>query len=82
MIWLKSAANEFGRLAQGVGDRVKGTDTIHFIRKDKVPYERQKDATYASFTCDIRPHKDEKSKPDLLHEEIVSTTQTTWECPQ
>jgi hypothetical protein len=29
--WKLSAANEFGRLAQGVGSRVKGTNTIHFI---------------------------------------------------
>jgi hypothetical protein len=27
-IWLKSGANEFGRLAQGVGGEVKETDTI------------------------------------------------------
>ena len=26
--WLTSAANEFGRLAQGIGNRVKGTNTI------------------------------------------------------
>jgi hypothetical protein len=32
-----SAANESGRLAQGVGRRVKATNTILFIRKDQVP---------------------------------------------
>ena len=32
--WQISGANEFGRLAQGVGDRVKGTNTIKFIRKE------------------------------------------------
>ncbi len=36
-IWNKSAANEFGRLAQGVGRRVKSTNTIFFIRKDQLP---------------------------------------------
>jgi hypothetical protein len=42
--WAKSAANEFGRLAQGLKDgRVKGTDTIKFIHKDQVPAERIKD---------------------------------------
>ena len=29
--WTKSSANEFGRLANGVGGRVKGTNTIRFI---------------------------------------------------
>jgi hypothetical protein len=29
--WLRSSANEFGRLAQGVGQRIKGTGTIFFI---------------------------------------------------
>ena len=47
--WLRSAANEYGRLAQGVGGRIKGTDTIQFIRKDEVPANRQKDVTYGMF---------------------------------
>ena len=29
--WDKSEANEFGRLANGVGSRIKGTNTIKFI---------------------------------------------------
>jgi len=29
-IWMHSSANEFGRLAQGVGGRIKGTDTKFF----------------------------------------------------
>jgi hypothetical protein len=53
-IWLKSVANELGRLAQGVGGRVKGTDTNKVIKKDDVPYERRKDITRGSFTCDVR----------------------------
>jgi hypothetical protein len=57
---LKSAANECGCLAQGVGGRVKGTDTIEFIKKDNVPYERRKDITYGSVNCEVRPHKEEK----------------------
>jgi hypothetical protein len=36
-MWNTSAANEFGRLAQGVGGRVKATNTIFFICKDQVP---------------------------------------------
>ena len=33
-VWKKSFANELGRLAQGVHNEVKGTDTMFFI-----PYE-------------------------------------------
>jgi hypothetical protein len=57
---LKLSANEFGRLAQGVGERVKGTNTIFFIRKDQVPKDRAKDVTYGSFSCDTKPNKEEK----------------------
>ena len=59
--WNISAANEFGRLAQGLKDgRVKGTDTIRFIQKDEVPFDRMKDVTYGSFSCDFKPNKEEK----------------------
>ena len=59
--WNVSAANEFGRLANGVGGRVKGTKTIKFIRKRDVPKGRLKDVTYGSFLCTIRPEKKEKN---------------------
>ena len=36
-VWSHSSANEFGRLAQGVGGRIKGTDTIKFVRKSDIP---------------------------------------------
>jgi hypothetical protein len=50
-LWERSAANEFGRLTQGLKDgRVKGTNTIFFIKKEEVPKERIKDVTYGSFT--------------------------------
>jgi hypothetical protein len=38
--WNLSAANECGRLAQGVGNRIKGTDTIFFIHKWEIPPNR------------------------------------------
>ena len=44
--WSKSSANEFGRLANGVGGRVKGTNTIKFIRGRDVPKERRRNVTY------------------------------------
>ena len=66
VIWNKSSANEFGRLAQGLPDgRVKGTNTIFFIHKNLVPKERMKDVTYASFTCDMRPNKKETHRTRL-----------------
>jgi hypothetical protein len=36
-VWNRSAADEFGRLAQGIGGRIKGTDTIRFIHKHQIP---------------------------------------------
>ena len=35
-VWNKSAANEFGQQAQGVGGRIKGTDTVRFIQKEDI----------------------------------------------
>ena len=32
-IWGKSYGNELGRLAQGIGDNIQGTDTIFFLKK-------------------------------------------------
>jgi hypothetical protein len=37
--WTHSSANEFGRLAQGVGTRIKGTNTIFFIAKQDIPVD-------------------------------------------
>ncbi len=62
-LWTTLAANEFGRLAQGVGTRIpkdKATNTIFFIQKDQVPKDRTKDVTYGSFSCDFKPNKEEK----------------------
>jgi hypothetical protein len=60
--WSTSAANEFGRLAQGVGGRIKGTNTISFIHRHKVPKERMKDVTYGQFVCNERPEKAEVNR--------------------
>ncbi len=58
--WEKSAASKFRRLAQGLKNgRVKGTNTIFFIRKVKVPKYRAKDVTYGSFRCNLKPNKTE-----------------------
>ena len=55
--WLRSTANELGRLAKGIPDRVRGTECIEFIPKHKVP--QGKKVTYANMVCDYRPLKDE-----------------------
>jgi hypothetical protein len=61
-LWAKSTANEFGHLAQGLKKgRVKGINTIKFIRKDKVPEDRMKDVMYGSFSCNFKPNKEEKA---------------------
>lgn len=57
--WRHSSADKFGRLAQRIGGRVKGTSTINFIPKHHVPEERMRDLTYGNFVCNIRPEKDE-----------------------
>jgi hypothetical protein len=56
-IWLVSAANEFGRLAQGIAGRVAGTDTMFFIQKHQVPQGRK--VTYPRVVCQIQPEKSE-----------------------
>ncbi len=58
--WIHSYGNKFGLLAQGMPSQVKGTDTIFFIPKDKVPRARAKDVTYGLITCLIRPKKIDK----------------------
>ncbi len=48
-IWSKAGANEFGWLAQGVGGRIDGTNTIFFVHKHEIPQDRLKDVTYIKF---------------------------------
>jgi hypothetical protein len=56
--WTVGMANEFGRLASGVGTRMPtGTNTIFFIDKGEVPPGRT--VTYANAVCDCRPTKDD-----------------------
>jgi hypothetical protein len=37
--------------------QVKGTDTIFFIPRNKIPRARAKDVMYGLITCLIRPEK-------------------------
>jgi hypothetical protein len=62
-IWNEASANEFGRLAQGVGNRVDGSNTIFFIPRQAVP--KGKIVTYGRFVVDIRPNKSEVHRVGL-----------------
>ena len=63
--WLTSSANEFGRLAQGAGGRIKGTDMIFFVRKHTVPADKFRHTTYAKFVCNERPQKKEVNRTQM-----------------
>ena len=54
----------FGRLAQGNDAGVVCTDTIEFISKRDLPPTSK--VTYASFVCDIKPHKKETHRVRLV----------------
>jgi hypothetical protein len=56
-IWNKAAANDFVRLAQGVGSRIDDLNIILFIPRQAVP--KGKLVTYGRFVVDIRPDKSE-----------------------
>ena len=64
--WNISSANEFGRLAQGIGGRISNpTNTIFFINKNEVPEDRLRDCTYGKFVCTVRPQKAEPNRTRL-----------------
>ncbi len=52
-------------MAQGFGDRIKGTDTIFFIHKHDIPLNRRRDITYGKFVCEYKPNKTEKERTRL-----------------
>ena len=61
--WSTSSANEFGRLDNGVGGRIKNpTNTIRLIRRKDIPRSRFKDVAYGSFVCNVRNEKAEKNR--------------------
>ena len=41
-IQAKFLANKFGKLAQGLDNRIQGTDTIFFVPKQDVPFATNK----------------------------------------
>eukprot|EP01082_Thalassiosira_pseudonana_P007091 g6238.t1 g6238 contig22:44837-45934(+) len=64
--WSLSSANEFGRLANGVGNRIKKpSNTIRFMRNQDLPPDQRKDVTYGKFVCSVRPEKLEQNRTRL-----------------
>jgi hypothetical protein len=67
--WSRAAADEFGRLFNGVGkntdgtQRVKGTNTCHWIKKSQVP--KGKRVTYARTVVAVRPEKEESNRVQI-----------------
>jgi hypothetical protein len=55
--WDRAAANKFGRLAQGVGGRIEGSNATHFILRSEVPPNNT--VTYGRFVVDVRPNKEQ-----------------------
>ena len=55
--WKTSFANNLGRLTQGVGNQIEGTNIINFRQKSVVP--RNKKVTYGRLVCDIKEQKTE-----------------------
>jgi hypothetical protein len=64
--WAHSFANDLGRLAQGIGNREKGTNTIScLIPHSQIPHNRRKDVTYGRICVDHRPQKKETNRTRL-----------------
>ena len=54
-----SYITEPGCLAQGISDVRKGTNTIVFIIRGNIPFDRLKDVTYERICANYRPKKDD-----------------------
>ena len=57
--WSKAMGKEIGRLAQGLGGKVEGTNTIFFIHRHEIPADRFRDCTYARICANYRPEKED-----------------------
>ena len=54
-IWEISFGNKLGQFAHGIRE-VKGTNTVMFIPKSKVPKEKK--VTYGKIDCEMKPEKE------------------------
>ena len=62
--WMRSLANELGRLSQGIRD-VKGTNTIYCVPRSEIPQDRRRDVTYGRIVVAYKPDKLEKHRSRL-----------------
>ena len=60
--WDLSSANKFGRLANSIKGRIKGTNTVKFIPYSAIPKDRRRDVTYGQFACTIWPEKSDPNR--------------------
>jgi hypothetical protein len=63
-LWGKLYTKELGQLAKGVSG-TKGTDTIVFIRYNKIPLDRRRHITYGKTVVTYRPEKDSPNQTRL-----------------
>jgi hypothetical protein len=75
--WSLSAANKYGRLANGIGGHIKNpTNTIKFIFQHKVPGDHVKDVRYGQFVCLVRPKKAEPNQMQFM----VGSNRISYPC--
>ena len=60
---MRSFANEIGNLAQVVGRRVKGINTIYFIKHEDMPWNQN--STYGCIVVYYCPHKEDQFQTRL-----------------
>jgi hypothetical protein len=63
-LWGKSYTKELGCLAQGIPG-TKGTDTIVFIKYDKIPLDRRRNVKYGKTVITYRLEKDDSNRTRL-----------------
>jgi hypothetical protein len=63
-LWGKSYTKELGHLTQGIPG-TKGTDTIVFIKYDKIPLDQRRNVTYGKTVDTYQPEKDDPNRMRL-----------------
>ena len=58
--WINALANDFGRLTQGVGNRISGNNTMFFVAPSHIPKGRK--VTYLRLVSSFRPNKLEQNR--------------------
>ena len=60
-VWIKSLANDLGRLARGVGSCMPtGTNTLYFFHLSQIPPDCK--VTYAKLVATLQPQKEEEHR--------------------